>query len=108
MSRPRLSPLEAETLATLASRLRDQFGSRVDDLRLFGSRARGEGRADSDLDVLVLIDRLTPRERRAVQDLAFDVGLSSGLVLSPLVYDSRQWRHDSPLAAEIARDGAPL
>ncbi|MBK8096833.1 MAG: nucleotidyltransferase domain-containing protein [Planctomycetes bacterium] len=31
---------------------------------LFGSRARGQGHKDSDLDVLVVIDDLTSAERR--------------------------------------------
>lgn len=108
MPHPSLSPLEATTLTELARSIRERFGARVVDLRLFGSRARGEGRADSDLDVLVLIEGLTAVERRDVQDLAFDVGFDAGLVLSPVISDSRSWRRDLPLASEIARDGAAL
>ena len=51
---------------------------------------------------------MTREERREILDLAFDVGLASGLALSPLAQDSRQWRRDLPLALDIEREGAPL
>ena len=108
MTAPRRSLLESSALSEFAARTRERFGQRLVELRLFGSRARGEGHADSDLDLLVLVDGLTRDDRRAVQDLAFDIGLASGLVLSPLVHDSGTWRRDLPLAREIAREGAPL
>jgi len=108
MSPPPLSRLEADALTAFAARVRERFGPRLTDLRLFGSRARGEGHAQSDLDLLVLVDGLTREERREVLDLAFDVGLASGLILSPLAQDSRRWRRDLPLAVAIDREGAPL
>jgi predicted nucleotidyltransferase len=43
-------------LAGFTTRLRAAFPGRVAGVVLFGSRARGEGRLDSDLDVLVRID----------------------------------------------------
>jgi predicted nucleotidyltransferase len=39
---------------------------------LFGSRARGEADEDSDVDVLVTIDDVTPAERREVFGMAYD------------------------------------
>ena len=108
MSTPQLSALETNALADFAGRTRARFGPRLVDLRLFGSRARGEGHAESDLDLLVLVDGLTRDERREVQDLAFDVGCAAKLVLSPLAQDSRQWRQDLPLAIAIDREGVAL
>lgn len=103
-----LSPQEQRTLRDLGDEVRERFGDRLVALFLFGSRARGEGRGDSDIDVLVKVRELTRDERRAVQDLAFDLGLRDGLVLSPLVVDEAQWRADSTLAQAIAREGILL
>lgn len=108
MPPPPLSRLETDALTAFAARVRERFGARLAELRLFGSRARGEGHEESDLDLLVLVDGLTREERREVLDLAFDVGLASGLMLSPLAQDSQQWRRDLPLAVAIEREGAPL
>ena len=45
-----------EILKGLKPELRERFG--VTGIAVFGSRARGEGRADSDLDVLVEFERM--------------------------------------------------
>jgi len=90
-------------------RVRAAFGDRVTALTLFGSRARGEGRDDSDLDLLVLVDRLQRFDRRLVQDIVCDVGLAHRLVLSPVVVDAMTWwSTTSPLARVIAKDGWSL
>jgi predicted nucleotidyltransferase len=104
----RLSPLEQVALRELAGRVRQQFGERLVAVTLFGSRARGEGRDDSDLDVLVRLRDATREDRRVLQDLAFDLGLDQGLVISPLLADVATWRHDSFLARAIAREGVAL
>jgi predicted nucleotidyltransferase len=54
--------------------VRARFGTRLRQVVLFGSRARGSGRADSYLDVLVLVDGLTRAERREVLDEGARVG----------------------------------
>lgn len=104
----RLSPQEQVTLRELAGRLRLQFGERLVAITLFGSRARGEGRDDSDLDVLVRLHDATREDRRVLQDLAFGLGLDRGLVISPLLADSAAWQSDSFLARAIAREGVAL
>lgn len=105
---PRLSAQEQIALSEFAQGVRQRFGQRVAEIRLFGSRARGEGRGDSDLDVFVQLEGLTREDRRFVQDLAFDIGLSRGLLLSPLLADAMGWRADLPLGQAIEREGVRL
>lgn len=104
----KLSAQEQIALGELASRIRRGLGPRVIAISLFGSRARGEGREDSDLDVLVLVRELSRVDRRVVQDLAFEVGLEHGLCISPLVAEQRTWRVDSQLGRDIQRDEVSL
>lgn len=54
-----------------ARRLREKLGERVEEIILFGSRARGDAREDSDYDVLVVVrdERLPLRERLKVGHL---------------------------------------
>lgn len=106
--RTRLSALETSALQAFASALRARFGCRLRALTLFGSRARGAGRDDSDLDVLVLIEAMTRTDRRAVQDLSADLGLAYRLVFSPLVADATAWRRDLPLGRSIEEEGVAL
>ena len=106
--RPHLSPLEERALAAFVGSVRARFGERVAAVVLFGSRARGEGHAESDLDVLVLIQGLTRDDRRTVIDLAYDVELATRLVVAPIVRDAARFQADSALGVEIARDGFAL
>lgn len=105
---PTLSPLEIEVLGAFRASMRGRFGGRLAALTLFGSRARGEGHAESDLDVLVLLRDLVPAERRAILDIAYDLELDKHLVLAPIVRDPGSFRFDSALGVEIARDGVAL
>jgi predicted nucleotidyltransferase len=107
-----LSPGEIAILASLKAALQKRFGARLLELVLFGSRARGGGRDDSDLDVLVGIDKLTREERHAILDLAADLSLHHELVLSPLVLDPGLVSPDSAGARGVhacaLREGIPL
>ena len=65
-------------------RLRAQFGSRLRELRLFGSFARGEAHEHSDVDVLVLVDRLTDREMGDALGEVAPVIVDTGVPLAPV------------------------
>ena len=83
---------------------------------LFGSRARGNARPDSDLDIALLLDG--PREafiaaKLALDDLAYDILLETGIHIQPLPLWQDDW--DVPgtfpnpgLIAAIRREGVPL
>jgi predicted nucleotidyltransferase len=104
----RLTPLETQVLELFEQRLCARLGPRLGRLILFGSRARGEGHEESDLDVLVLVSDLAPGEKQAILDVSFDLELEHGLALSPLVRDAQAFRADTPLGRAIERDGVTL
>ncbi len=99
-------------MADLTARLQDQFGTRVRDVRLFGSRARGDANLDSDLDVLVRIDGLSNAERLEIWRTTGDLLTDHGVVVSVLVMSTEHWdelrRLDRVLPREIDRDGIAL
>jgi len=102
-----LTPAEHDLLGRFRRALELRLGERLVGT-LFGSRARGEGTEQSDLDVLVLVSKLTKLDRRAIVDLAYDLELEAHLILSPLVRDSAAWPPPTLLATEIERDGVVL
>ena len=81
-------------------------------LILFGSRARGEAREDSDYDVAVVVRDLTDRRRvhRILSDLAYDHVLSGFFIRPiPLSPDALSPRgRPTELAEDIMRDGAEV
>ena len=101
-----------EALLELKRRIAERFPECLVDLRLYGSRARDHAGADSDADVLVVLEQAGWEERRQVIDLAADIGLEHDLIVSPTVFDRAtydRWRDQRrPLVLEIERDGIPL
>lgn len=109
---PPLSATETAALREFVTGARALLGDGILDVRLFGSRARGEGHEHSDLDIAVIV-RAGGRARRYVlYDLAFDVGLAHGVELAPLVMEAPQFEdlkaRERAIALDIEREGIPL
>lgn len=60
---------------------------------LYGSYARGELRDDSDIDVLVLIDKekVSYDDRRRIGDPIHHMELETGLMISPAIFSKQLW-----------------
>ncbi len=77
---------------------------------LYGSRARGTARADSDWDFLILLPEPVDRglEMR-IKDCLYDIELETDTVLSSIIRGKQEWlsrRYEVvPLRQEIERDG---
>jgi predicted nucleotidyltransferase len=109
---PMLITREREALAAFRDWVRDRFGERVSDLRLFGSRARGEGHEESDLDVLVVVDGLTWREEREIAQHRGDLLTQHGVWVAPFAVSRERFeqlrRRERRIVSEIDRDGVPV
>jgi len=79
---------------------------------LFGSRARGDAKKDSDWDLLILIDSLNIRESEDLfRDKIYDLELETGEIISMFVYNNKDWssRHKiTPLYKSIKKEGVVL
>lgn len=79
------------------------------DLRVFGSRAKGEATADSDMDVFVVVEELTPELRRSIDEVAWEVGFELDCIISTIVATREQSENGpmgaSPLVLNIEREG---
>ena len=107
-----LSPVEAAAVREFAGRVRELLGADLKAMHLFGSRARGEGHEQSDLDIALIVARGARARRYDVYDLAFDVGLDHSVDLAPLVLEEEQFnelkRRERLIAQNIQREGIAL
>jgi len=111
MGRP-LSDSERGVAARFLGRVRATFPKENVSGILFGSCARGEGRADSDLDLLVVVNTGDLAVRRMIFDLAYEEFLQTDVLVSPLVLSREAFaalkRTGRRLARDIERDGVPV
>jgi predicted nucleotidyltransferase len=111
-----MNSLDAETeKAVRAFLARLPSGIRVERALLYGSRARGDYRADSDADLaLIMEDR--GNDWQLLWDLsgiAYDVFLQTGVLIQPVPIASSDWAHPEDFSRpsflrNIAREGIPL
>jgi len=100
-------PLQEDPLlAEVVHRLVDAYSP--ERIYLFGSRARGAARPDSDYDLLVLLaDSDQPSHRRARQ--GYHVLHGSGIAVDLLVWTTAEFDYRLParasLLATVAREG---
>lgn len=80
---------------------------------LFGSRARGDNRPDSDWDILILVDNniVTNEVEDKFRDDLYDLELESGQIISTFIYPKKYWESTlvySPLYSNVNREGIRL
>ena len=107
-----LTPTERQALREFVQLLKEQFDGQIRSALLFGSKARGEGTPDADLDVLVVVDDEDWRVHKQIRYLAADICFKHGLNLSPRVWSVTHRRELEKLRTRlyqnIHRDGINL
>lgn len=100
-----------QILMELRSRFQELYGPRLAEMILYGSHARGDEEAGSDIDVLVVLkDDVSPAEEIArTGGIVADLSLSHDVVISCVFVDQRRFtRGAGPLLRNIRREGLPV
>jgi len=86
------------------------YGDRIERVVLFGSRARGDARPDSDYDVAVFLKDLADRwaEADKIAWVASEVLDETGEVIHALPYRAGSYQERTPFMHELRREGRDL
>lgn len=104
----KLADNDRAALQEVAASLRAKLP--IDKIILFGSKARGDGREDSDADLLILTVReLTSPQRKVLIDEIFQNELQRSVMISPMIVPATEWNEGVYIAmllhSEVDRDG---
>jgi len=107
-----LSAQESAMATAFVDQVRHLVGQQVSSILLFGSRARGEARPDSDMDILVVLSNLSFETKRKIRDIAADIWLEYDILLLTLVWSESHWLLHETLQTllykDLQRDGIEL
>ena len=73
---------------------------KVLEIRVFGSRARGDATPESDLDVLVVVDYLDHSIERYISDCAWEAGFPEDVIVMPILI-SMDTLKNSPMRESV-------
>lgn len=104
----KLAPEERASVERFREEVRARYGARVRDIRIFGSKVRGDHHDESDIDLLVLIEDCDDYTRREVGELAY----SFSSWLSAIVEDFERYHapisRASPFYKELRKESVKL
>ena len=107
-----LDEKDRSAVKEFCERISKLLGADLHKVLLFGSKAEGRATAESDIDVLVLIQDRAASKRRQIRDEAFEVNLKYGVYISPRIiplstYEHPVWRI-TPFIKKLREQGVPL
>ncbi len=87
-----------------------EYGDRIERVVLYGSRARGDARPDSDYDVAVFLKDISSRwdEMGRLAKIEIDIMDETDAFIHAMPYPAGSYRERTPLMHEIRKDGLDL
>ena len=106
----KLSHTERAAVAELKVLLVQQYG--VWDIRLFGSKARGTGHIESDLDLFIVVPDLEWERAKAMYTFCFELSLRYDLLIAPTLCSQAELENPlvqaTPFHRAIRAEGLPV
>jgi predicted nucleotidyltransferase len=103
---------ENKALQSFIQRLQDELGQQIVQIILFGSKARGNSAADSDVDVLILAKNEDRQLQKAISKISSQIDLDYDILLNSLLIAEKRWTQMSKerfsLCRNVERDGVLL
>ena len=90
--------------------LTELYGDRIERVVLYGSRARGDAKPDSDYDVALFLKGPTDtwEERDRIFELEESIRDATGADIRTIPLAAESWTKRTPLMHEIRKDGLDL
>jgi len=107
-----MKPEHERIVRAFKESITERFGGRVEKVIVFGSAARGEMGEESDIDVLVVVDRIDEKIESKIGDMAFEAGAEDRVLITPIVIGKGTYedmlRERYPFIMNVEREGVAI
>lgn len=107
-----LNAKERQGINQFVKKARHLLGQSLIDIRIFGSKVRGDFDRESDIDVLLVIDSDDWHMRNEISNIAADVNIEFDCNISPVAYTKREHEKNKYFRTlfiqEVEREGVSL
>lgn len=94
------NPIQREAIELFSKNIKERLSPNIKDVRLFGSVARGTDTPESDIDILVLVEKDDRDISDAIMDIVVDINLEYDVVITPIIITGSHYAN--PLFRETA------
>ncbi len=109
---PNLTKTEKEAISEFVSISRQQLGSLIKEIILFGSKVNGKSDEFSDIDILFVLNRVSWDIKELISEIAADENIKNNVLISTLRYSVDDWENpvikSSPFAVAVRNEGIRL
>lgn len=103
---------EKAAVQAFLNRIQQGYGDSIQEIILFGSKAREDSKPDSDIDILVIVTEESWALRDDISLIAAQESLAHDVLLGPRVIGKERWsqmaRDQFTLYQNVAREGLVL
>ena len=99
-----------ELISLFADTLRKRLGPHLKQIVLFGSRARGDFSPESDYDLLIVVDEVTPDIKEIINDVSGEFLYEYDKVFAAIPVTESKFKTSiyNPLYLNVRREGISL
>ncbi|SDG20714.1 nucleotidyltransferase family protein [Desulfosporosinus hippei] len=106
------NPEWQEAIEQFSQSVKDKLSTKVKDVRLFGSVVKGTDTAESDIDILVLVENDDRKIVDIIMDVTVDINLDYDVVISPIImtdsYYSNPLFRETGFFQALAQEGVSI
>ena len=106
------SKREKEAITSFVKELRDKVGDDIVTIRLFGSKARGDSKKDSDIDIFILLKKKNLEISDKIGEITANYIFDYNVPLSPVIYGLFEYRKNKELGSfffeNVEKEGIPV
>lgn len=107
-----LTANEQMSIRAFLQRLDQAYGHAIQQIILFGSKARGDSQPESDIDILIIVDEEDWALRDEISRIAAQLSLAHDVLIGPRVIGAERWRRMKSdrftLYENVSREGLIL